>query len=211
MQYLICIIIGYALGSIPTAYLIVRKAKGIDITGTGTGNVGAMNSFEITDSKVIGLLVLLIDALKGLLSVYIPVLFMRGDFTYPAIALIFAVFSHCFNPWLQFKGGRGLATALGGTLLLFPLLPVIWLTIWACIYLIKKDILVANIWAVILSPIIIFASNDIVYYYSFPRADSMSSPMLFTAALMIIIFIKHIDPFIDIINKSKREKNVQEK
>jgi len=208
MKYLICVIIGYALGSIPTAYLIVRKAKGIDITNTGTGNVGAMNSFEITNSKIIGLLVLLIDALKGLLSVYIPLLFIPGDFAYPAIGLIFAVFSHCFNPWLQFKGGRGLATALGGTILLFPFLPVIWIALWIFIYAIRKDILVANIWAVILSPIIIFSFNDIVYHYSFPRADSMASLMLFNAALMIIIFIKHIDPFIDIINKSKREKNV---
>jgi glycerol-3-phosphate acyltransferase PlsY len=170
-----------------------------------------MNSFEITDSKVIGLLVLLVDALKGLLSVYIPVLFFPGDFAYPAIGLVFAVFSHCFNPWLQFKGGRGLATALGGTILLFPLLPVIWITVWICLYLIKRDILLANIWAVILSPIIVFASDNIVYYYSFPRADTIASLMLFTAALMIIIFIKHIDPFIDIMNKSKREKNVQEK
>lgn len=208
MKYLICAIIGYALGSIPTGYLVLRKAKGIDITKTGTGNVGAMNSFEITNSKIIGLLVLLIDALKGLLSVYIPILFLRGDFAYPAIALIFAVFSHCFNPWLQFKGGRGLATALGGTILLFPFLPIIWLTIWVCIYAIKRDILIANIWAVILSPIIVLSSNDIVYYYSFPRADSMSSLMFFTAALMIVIFIKHIDPLIEILNKSKREKNV---
>ncbi|MGD1006806.1 MAG: glycerol-3-phosphate acyltransferase [Ignavibacteriaceae bacterium] len=208
MKYLICIIIGYALGSIPTAYLIVRKAEGIDITSTGTGNMGAMNSFEITDSKVIGFLVLLIDALKGLLSVYIPVLFLRGDFAYPAIALIFAVFSHCFNPWLQFKGGRGLATSLGGTILLFPVLPIIWLSIWVCIYALKRDILIANIWAIILSFVAIISANDIVYYYSFPRADSMSSLMLFTTSLLILIFIKHIDPFIDIINKSKREKDV---
>ena len=54
------------LGSIPTAYLVLRKVHGIDITNTGTGNMGAMNSFEITNSKVIGILVLLIDALKGL-------------------------------------------------------------------------------------------------------------------------------------------------
>jgi glycerol-3-phosphate acyltransferase PlsY len=208
MKYLICIIIGYALGSIPTAYLIVRKTKGIDITNTGTGNVGAMNSFEITDSKVIGFLVLLIDALKGLLSIYIPVLFFRGEFAYPAISLIFAVFSHCYNPWLLFKGGRGLATAFGGTILLFPFLPVVWLTIWIFIYALKRDILLANIGAIILSFIAVISANDIAYFYSFPRADSMSLLMLFTTSLLILIFIKHIDPFIEIINKSKREKDV---
>jgi glycerol-3-phosphate acyltransferase PlsY len=209
MKYLICVIIGYALGSIPTAYLVVRKTKGIDITNTGTGNVGAMNSFEITDSKIIGLLVLLIDALKGLLSVYIPVLFLPGEFAYPAISLIFAVFSHCFNPWLNFKGGRGLATSLGGTLLLFPVLPVIWSAIWFFIYLIKKDILIANIGAIILSLLIILSSNDIIYYYSFPRVDSTSSLMLFTIALLIIIFIRHIEPLTDILKRTHRENNAQ--
>ena len=208
MKYLICIIIGYALGSIPTAYLVLRKVHGIDITNTGTGNMGAMNSFEITNSKVIGILVLLIDALKGLLSVYIPVLLFHGDFGYPAIGLISAVFSHCYNPWLLFKGGRGLATSLGGTILLFPFLPLIWMLIWAIIYIIKKDILLANIWAIILSFIVVISANEIGYYYSFPRADSMSSLMLFTSSLLILIFIKHIEPFIDIINKSKREKDV---
>jgi glycerol-3-phosphate acyltransferase PlsY len=208
MKYIICIVIGYALGSIPTAYLIVRKTKGIDITSNGTGNMGAMNSFEITDSKVTGFLVLLIDALKGLLSVYIPVLLLRGDFSYPAIALIFAVFSHCFNPWLLFKGGRGLATSLGGTILLFPILPIIWLTLWVFIYALKRDILISNIWAIVLSFFAVIAANNVAYYYSFPRADSMSSLMLFTVSLLILIFIKHIDPLIDIIKKSKREKDV---
>jgi len=208
MKYIICILIGYALGSIPTAYLIVRKTKGIDITSTGTGNVGAMNSFEITNSKIIGFLVLLIDALKGLLSVYIPLLFFKGEFAYPAIGLIFAIFSHCYNPWLLFKGGRGLATSLGGTILLFPILPAVWAIIWVCIYLLKKDILLANIGAIILSYAAIISANEIAYSYSFPRADSVSLLMMFTTLLLLLLFIKHIDPFIDIINKSKREKDV---
>lgn len=207
MKYLICAIIGYLLGSIPTGYLIVRKAKGIDIRNSGSGNVGAMNSFELTDSKIIGILVLLIDALKGLLSVYIPVLFLRGEFAYPAVALIFAVFSHCFNPWLKFKGGRGLATSLGGTILLFPFLPIIWIALWICTYAIRRDIIIANVVAVVLSIVIIFLSNNVVYYYSFPRVESMASLMMFTSALLLIIFIKHIDSFYDIVFNNDREKN----
>jgi glycerol-3-phosphate acyltransferase PlsY len=211
MKYIICAVIGYALGSIPTAYLVLRKAKGIDITNTGTGNMGAMNSYEVTNSKMIGILVLLIDALKGLLSVYIPILIFRGEFAYPAIALIFAVFSHCFNPWMQFKGGRGLATSLGGTILLFPFIPIIWITIWILMYVIKRDISIGNIWATILSLVVILSGNDIIYYYSFPRADSMSSLMFFSSALLLIIFIKHIEPLLEIINNPNREKDVLKK
>ncbi len=114
MEYLISSVAGYLFGSLPTAYLVLKRSKNIDITESGTGNVGAMNSYEITNSKMIGILVFLIDALKGILSVILMKIIFPGEFVFPALALVFAVFSHCFNPWLKFKGGRGLATAAGG-------------------------------------------------------------------------------------------------
>ena len=135
MEFLFSALIGYLLGSFPTAFLILKKSKGINITERGSGNVGAMNSFEVSNSKVIGLVVLVIDALKGLLSVYLPLLFFQVNFMPPAIALFFAVFAHCFNPWLNFKGGRGLATAAGGASLLFPFALVVWGILWLCLSL----------------------------------------------------------------------------
>ena len=68
MEYLLSAIIGYFFGSIPSAYLILKKKKGIDITSAGTGTVGAMNSYEVTNSKSIGLLVLFLDFIKPLSS-----------------------------------------------------------------------------------------------------------------------------------------------
>ena len=67
MEYLLSSIIGYLFGSIPTAYLLLKRTRGIDITNAGTGNVGAMNSYEVTNSKSIGIIVLLIDFLKGMI------------------------------------------------------------------------------------------------------------------------------------------------
>lgn len=206
MNYLISAIIGYLLGSIPTAYLVVKKAKGMDITESGSGNAGAMNSFEISNSKVIGLIVLVIDALKGLLSVYIPLLFLPVDFVYPAIGLFFAVFAHCFNPWIKFKGGRGLATAAGGSILLFPFLLAVWIVLWFIIYLLKHDILVANIWATVASVLIIYSTDKIAYKYAFPSPDSVSSLMLFSTGIIILIFIKHIEPLKEIIQSKKIDK-----
>jgi glycerol-3-phosphate acyltransferase PlsY len=203
MEYLLSSLIGYALGSFPTAYLLIKKTTGMDITTTGSGNMGAMNSIEISKSKVTGLIVLLIDALKGLLSVYLTLLVLPVNFVFPALALIFAVFSHCFNPWLKFKGGRGLATAAGGALLLFPFLLVIWVILWVLIYLMKKDILFANIWATFMSLVLIFISDQIAYKYSFPKAESISSLMFFSAGLLLLIFIKHIDPLKEIISNKK--------
>lgn len=60
MEYIFSFLIGYLSGSIPTAYLILKKVKGIDITIAGSGNVGAMNSFEVTKSKWLGFLVFLL-------------------------------------------------------------------------------------------------------------------------------------------------------
>ena len=191
------------MGSIPSAYLMLKRTKGIDITKTGSGNVGAMNSYEITGSKMTGLIVMLIDALKGLLSAYIPLLLFPVNFTNPAIGIIFAVLSHSYNPWLSFKGGRGLASAAGGTLLIFPFITIVWLIIWFVTYFLKKDIILANIVSIILTLIIIFSASDFVFKYTFPKADSLSSLILFSTSLLSIIFIKHIDPLKELISKAK--------
>ncbi len=211
MEYLFSALIGYFLGSIPTAYLTLKKTKGIDITKTGSGNVGAMNSYEITGSKMTGVIVMLIDALKGLLSAYIPLLIFPVNFTNPAIAIILAVISHSYNPWLNFKGGRGLATAAGGTLLIFPFITIAWLIIWFVTYFLKKDIIMANIVSIILTLIIIFSASDFAFKYTFPKADSLSSLILFSTALLSIIFIKHIDPLKELISKTKGSRNDKQK
>jgi acyl phosphate:glycerol-3-phosphate acyltransferase len=200
MFYLLSSIIGYLLGSIPTGYLILKR-QGINIVNTGTGNVGAMNTFEITNSKVSGLLVFFIDAIKGLLSVYLPLLLFPFGFGYAAIALLFAVISHCYNPWIEFKGGRGLATSLGGTLLIAPFIPSLWISTWIVVYLIKRDILLGNVIATILSIIAILSLPEIVFQYSFPKAESISTLMFFSTSLLVIIFIKHIDPMKELITK----------
>jgi glycerol-3-phosphate acyltransferase PlsY len=200
MYYLLSAIIGYLLGSIPAGYLMLKK-QGINIMTSGSGNVGAMNTFDITNSKVTGLLVFFIDAIKGLLSVYIPLLLFPFGFGYAAIALLFAILSHCYNPWIKFKGGRGLATSLGGTILIAPFIPALWLLTWILVYLIKRDILLGNILATILALLIILTFPDFVYKFSFPKAESISSLMFFSTTLLIIIFIKHIDPLMELLTK----------
>ncbi len=202
MNYLFSVIIGYLLGSFPTAYLILKQTKGINITENGTGNVGAMNSFEVSGSKLTGILVFIIDALKGLLSVYLVLLLLPINFGYPAVALAFAVLAHCFNPWLQFKGGRGLATAFGGLMLIFPIMIPVWLIIWLFIYLTKKDIILANAAALILTFIMILGSSGIAFKYTFPRADGVPTMIMFTIALLFPVFIKHIEPLKDTVRNN---------
>lgn len=117
-------LLGYLIGSIPFAYIIMRRKSGIDIRKHGSGNVGALNAFEVSGAKSIGQTVLALDMLKGFLPVL--VFELLGDSS-PLIVLIPAlVLGHCFPVWLGFRGGRGLATAAGALLLVSPGVVVLW-------------------------------------------------------------------------------------
>jgi glycerol-3-phosphate acyltransferase PlsY len=203
MNYLISALIGYALGSIPTAYLILKKKQNEDITTKGTGNVGAHNLYEVTNSKILGLIVMIIDLAKGVLSALIPIFIFDDIFIYPAIASIFAIFAHCYNPTIGFKGGRGLATAAGVSIIIFPYLLVVWVVLWLLFYILKKDILFGNIAAIIMTAIIFFTTTDIAIKYAIPAPESNSSLVLFMTSILLIIFIRHIEPLKDLIS-SKR-------
>lgn len=207
MQFLISAVLGYLFGSIPTAYLLLKRKKGIDITSAGSGNVGAMNSFEITGSKKIGFTVFIIDFLKGLLPILLSFLLFDRVFIFGAIALVFALLSHCFNPWISFKGGRGLATAAGGSIIIFPYLLVIWIISWIILYAIKRDILYANVFTNILTLFILFITYKFAYNYADPEPASVGELLLFASTGLIIIFIKHIEPLKEIfLNKQKNQK-----
>jgi acyl phosphate:glycerol-3-phosphate acyltransferase len=203
MDYLISCIVGYLFGSIPTAYLLLKKKHGIDITITGSGNVGAMNSYEVTNSKIVGLTVFFIDFLKGILPVIIFSSIFKFSFSVASVSLIFALLSHCFNPWINFNGGRGLATAAGGILFLFFPLLVTWIVVWVLSFIIKKDILVSNILATVLSLLLTFPFAKYFLEFTFPKPVLVSELLLFISAGLIIIFIKHIEPLKEILSKKK--------
>lgn len=206
MEYLLSSLIGYLLGSFPTAYIFLQKTKGLDITKEGSGNVGAMNSFEVSNSKFVGISVLFIDLLKGGASVLIPILVFGNVFIYPAIGLLFAVFSHCYNPWIFFKGGRGLATAAGGAAIIFPYLLAVWVILWVLFYVMRKDILLANIAATILSVLVLFGTYRIAFNYAFPKPAGVDILLTASSSILIIIFIKHIEPLKELIQKQKNNR-----
>lgn len=203
MEYFVSSLIGYLFGSFPSAYLFVKRTSGVDITKEGSGNVGAYNSLQVSKSKLIGFSVLLIDFLKGAGSVLIPILLFPNEFIYPALSLIFAVFSHCFNPWLQFKGGRGLATAAGGAAVIFPFLLVVWCILWVIFYVMRKDISFANISATVLSLLVVFGTSNIAIKYTYTQPEDPSSLLLASSGVMILIFIRHIEPLIEFLSEQK--------
>lgn len=209
MEYLISSLIGYLLGSFPSAYLLVKKASGIDVTKEGSGNVGAFNSLTITKSKLVGISVFLLDFIKGAASVLITLLIFPNVFIYPALALLFAVFSHCFNPWLRFKGGRGLATAAGGAVIIFPFLLVVWCILWVIFYVMRKDIILANFTATIFSLLIVFGTTRIAIKYAYPQPENISSLVIVCSAILIVISIKHFEPLIEYFSVLKNNRKIK--
>ena len=202
MKLLLSVLIGYLLGSIPTAYILLKKRSGIDITKTGSGNVGALNSFEVSKSKSVGATVLIIDLLKGLLSVIIVKMFISDLFIYQMSALCAAVFAHSFSPWIKFKGGRGLATAAGGALALSIPILLIWILIWSFSMLIKKNVHIANFSATMLTIIsaIIFPSQ--MNSFTYPPAINNIEFTILVSIMLIIILVKHIDPMTKLIRNN---------
>lgn len=207
LEYFISSLLGYLFGSIPTAYIVLKKAKGIDVTQSGTGNVGAMNSYEVSGSKKLGILVFVVDFLKGVIPVLIILQLFGQKYSFAGLTLIFSIFAHCFNPWLNFKGGRGLATSAGGSVVIAPLLLVIWIIIWLVFYLIKKDILIANIFATILTLITVLLGSNFYLEYSAIADKSINELVMLSSIVLILIFIKHISPLNEIINKNNKNKN----
>jgi acyl phosphate:glycerol-3-phosphate acyltransferase len=121
-------IVGYVIGSIPSAYIITKWKAGLDLRQEGSRNIGALNAFEVTGKRSIGSLVLTADLLKGLL----PVLaFELAGLSQPLLVLIPAlVLGHCYPVWLRFHGGRGLATTAGALALIYPAAILLWLAIY---------------------------------------------------------------------------------
>ncbi len=209
MNYIISFVTGYLLGSIPTAYLIIKRSKGLDIRNAGSTNVGAKNAYDVSNSRSLGFLVLGIDFLKGLAAVFIIRSIFPDSFILPMITLIAAVLSHCYNPWLSFKGGKGLATTAGGAVLLLPVLLLLWLLFWIVAYIFKRNILFGNITATILSWAIYITSDDILNKYSLPPAESLTTLKITISILLIIILSRHYDSLIELFsgNFFKRRKN----
>jgi glycerol-3-phosphate acyltransferase PlsY len=194
MNYIISLTVGYLIGSFPAAFIILKKSHGLDITQTGSGNVGALNSFRVTKSKRIFLLVLIIDFLKGFLSALLTILLFGPEFIFPMLSIIAAVFSHCYSPWLNLKGGKGLATATGGTLGLSVPIIIIWIFMWGVLYQFKRDINFASVYASIMTALSSVFGFSLMNKFSYFHAQSNFEFGFLVTVVMLIIISKHSSP-----------------
>jgi acyl phosphate:glycerol-3-phosphate acyltransferase len=189
------VVVSYLLGSIPFGYLLVRIFRGQDIRETGSGNIGATNVAR-TGSKVLAVATLLLDALKGYVAVAHVFFLARhhpghlppwGPYTVctlAALAGLFALLGHMFPVWLRFKGGKGVATALGAFLALVPAAVAVSLAVFLAIVAITRYVSLGSILAAVVFP---FAA-----WWLSPPTRSLSV-MLLMAASSLLIIVRHKD------------------
>ena len=127
------VLFSYLLGSVPTGYLIAKRAMGIDIREHGSGNPGAANVYR-TVGKWAGISTFLIDALKGFIPVCLARHFCPENYWVAIACGVIAILGHMWTIYLKFRGGKGVATSAGVFAALLPV-PTAIGSIVACIVL----------------------------------------------------------------------------
>ena len=130
------LLLTYLLGAIPSGLILTALYTDVDLREQGSGNIGATNVAR-TAGKALGGLTLLLDGLKGLLPV-LGSLWLFEDTRLQGAVVLAAVIGHCWPVYLEFRGGKGVATSAGGLLGLLPLPTLGAAAIWAGLFALTK-------------------------------------------------------------------------
>lgn len=168
MHQIFFLLITYLWGSIPFGYLLTKYSTGKNITEFGSGNVGSTNVKRIAGKKI-SIITQLLDMLKGLLPVAIFLIFNTDPALYNYIFLlaIAAILGHDFSLFLKFKGGKGVNTTLGASLLLAPYSVFISVGIY---YIVKWRFKYVSLGSIVLAiglpliEIILYGTTPTFYY-----------------------------------------------
>ena len=201
-RFLPIAVASYLLGSIPFGYLLVRIFRGEDVRRTGSGNIGATNVAR--KSPALGVLTLLLDALKGSAAVAVGILLSppifesisiphipwrmilpasSPDFAiWAAVAALFAVVGHIFPVWLKFRGGKGVATGLGAFVMISPKAVLFSAAVFLVLVLVFRYVSLGSVAAVAAFPNIALALHE---YGNSPLALALMS------LASVLIVVKH--------------------
>ena len=192
-------LVSFLLGSIPFGYLLVRIFRGQDIRKTGSGNIGATNVAR-TGSKGLAIATLLLDALKGYAAVtfaqWVPnhvairvasdthattaVVSPALSYFLAAVAGLFVIMGHMFTPWLRFKGGKGVAAAVGVFAAIAPRALLISLALFIVLVAITRYVSLGSIVAAAIFPLT-------VYWLYSPMRNAAVMCLITLSALLIIV------------------------
>jgi glycerol-3-phosphate acyltransferase PlsY len=178
--WILSISVAYLLGSIPFGYLLVRIFRNEDIREHGSGNIGATNVAR-SGAKGLGVATLLLDLGKAYLAVILAGHFGAGNYDLEVAAAVAAVLGHVFPMWLGFRGGKGVASALGVFLALTWPSGVAILLVFAVVFAMTRYVSLASIVASATFPLFGF-------HFVAQRSPMVVFGFLF---LPLLIIVKH--------------------
>ena len=173
-------LLSYLIGSIPTGYWMGLMVKRIDIRTVGSKNIGATNVFRTLGRKY-GILVLIMDILKGMIPVIIARIYFSQEFQITWILVgMAAVCGHTWTIFLKFKGGKGVATSLGVFLGLAPVPVLIVIPVFAAILRFTRYVSLGSIVCSLLLPPLVW-----IFTQSLPL-------LIFCITMSLLIILRHI-------------------
>jgi glycerol-3-phosphate acyltransferase PlsY len=171
------LIFAYLCGSIPFAYIVAKTIRKVDIRNVGSGNPGTTNIFR-SIGKSAGIVVFALDTLKGFIPVFFAIS-IDTSFSYSVAVATSAIVGHMFTGFLNFKGGKGVATGLGVFLALMPFPCLVAFAIFGFVFLFSGYVALGSIIAAVTLP---FAA-----YFSGYELE----PIIFSFAVAMLIIYKH--------------------
>lgn len=169
LELLAVAVIAYLIGSIPTGYIIVKAKTGQDIRTVGSGSTGATNVKRVLGKNYF-FLVMLLDALKGALPVVLAKLFATVGLSLglaPVIAAVAVIIGHSKSIFLQFKGGKSVASGVGTILALNWIVGLIIALVWGAITYTTKYVSVGSIIALLISPFVMYFLHSPIAYVAY--------------------------------------------
>ena len=178
---LLILFLGYLLGSFPSGYLAGRIAKGIDIRSLGSGSTGATNVLRHIGKRA-AITVFLIDVFKGVISISLAKYFLLNDSWQVAIG-ISALIGHIWPVWLNWKGGKAVATGLGIFLGLSWQVGVATLGVFILMITLFRIVSLASITAALSLPLLMFIS--------FQNSNTSLPFLVISLLAMALVFWRH--------------------
>lgn len=177
LHFLLGFVLGHVCGSVPSGLWLVQAFHGIDIRNYGSKNIGTTNVFRTVGPKT-AVLVLIADAFKGILAVGIMSYFFHNPLLDVVTALA-ALLGHNYSLFLGFKGGKGVATALGLLIFMMPKVAVASFGIWLVCVLLTRYVSLGSIMAAIFTP-------PLAWYLGYPSAY-----VIFSVVAAFFVVLRH--------------------
>ena len=189
-------ILAYLVGGIPFGLLLAKKFAGVDVKSAGSKSIGATNVLRVVKekdpklAKKLGAATLALDALKGLVVLVIGYFSGLSEATLWGMAVL-AVLGHCFSPYLNFEGGKGIATGMGVLLFMLPVETLIALAVW---FVMAKTVRISSLSS--LTGVLALLVASFIIHPDMPHA-----PVIL---IVVILFYKHIPNIIRLLKGEEK-------